>query len=176
LICFCFFLIWKVFAFIPPRSQASPPLKPGDILPPLAGQTLIGKWLDIASIFGSGPTVVAFSFSRPGGRDAQLWIQRLEADDPHLPIYTVIFLESVPGLFRSMAVAGIKNEMPPALQDRTLLVYRDQDLWRKRLQLANERNACVMLLWPIGRVQWLTSGPFADAFNSELGKSIRALN
>jgi hypothetical protein len=151
-------------------------LKPGDILLPLAGQTLTGKSLKIVSTLRSGPVVVVFSMSRADGRDAQLWIQRLEEDGLHLPIYTVIFLESVPGLFRSMAVAGIKNEMPPALQDRTLLVYRDHDLWRTRLQIANERNACMMLLRPTGKVQWLTSKPFCDAFNPEFSKSIRALN
>ena len=151
-------------------------LKPGDFLPPLAGQALTGKWLDIASVFGGDPAVVGFSFSRAGGRDAQLWTQRLMKDDPHLAIYTVIFLESVPGFFRGMAVSGIKDGMPPALQDRTILLYRDEDLWRQRLQVANERHACVMLLGPTGRVQWTTSGPFAEAIYSEFSKSMLALN
>jgi hypothetical protein len=97
-------------------------------------------------------------------------------DDPHLAIYTVIFLESVPGLFRAMAVSGIKDGMPPALQDRTILLYRDEDLWRHRLQVANKGHACVMLVEPNARVQWMTVGPFADALYSEFSKSIRALN
>jgi hypothetical protein len=151
-------------------------LKPGDILPPLAGQALTGKWLDIASVSGGNPAAVVFSFSRAGGRDAQLWTQRLMKDDPHLAICTVIFLESVPGLFRAMAVSGIKDGMPPPLQDRTILLYRNEDLWRQRLQVANERHTCVMLLGPTGRVQWMTPGPFSDALYSEFGKSIRALN
>jgi len=103
---------------------------------------------------------VVFSFSRAGGRDAQLWTQRLMKDDPHLANYTVIFLESVPGLFRPIAVSGIKDGMPPVLQDRTILLYRNEDLWRQRLQVTNERNACVMLLGSAGQVQWVTSGPF----------------
>ena len=159
-----------------PAQLGQPYLKPGEILPPLASQALTGKWLDIASSNRGSPAVVVFSFSRAGGRDAQLWTQRLMKDDPHLTIYTVIFLESVPGLFRAMAVSGIKDGMPPALQDRTILLYRDEDLWRQRLQVANERHTCVMLLGPTGRVQWMTPGPFSDALYSEFGKSIRALN
>lgn len=151
-------------------------LKPGDTLPPLAAQALTGKWLDIASVPGGNPTVVVFSFSRAGGRDARLWTQRLMKDDPHLAIYTVIFLESVPGLFRSVAVAGIKESMPSALQDRTILLYRDENLWKERLQVVNERRACVMLLGPTRRIQWMTLGPFADALYGEFTISIRAMN
>jgi hypothetical protein len=40
-------------------------LKPGDILPPLAGQALTGKWLDIASAFGANPAVVVFPSVAP---------------------------------------------------------------------------------------------------------------
>lgn len=150
-------------------------LKPGDIPPSLAGQALTGKWVDITSASSGNPAVVVFSFSRAGGRDAELWTQHLMKGDPHLAIYTVIFLESVPGLFRAMAVSGIKDGMPSALQDRTILLYRDEDLWKQRLQVANERHACVMLLGPTGRVQWMKSGPFADALYSEFSKSIGAL-
>jgi ATP10 protein len=175
-----FFASLSISLFLLSAHSAAQPgqsyLKPGDILPPLAGQALTGKWLDIALVFGDNPAVVVFSFSRAGGRDAQLWTQRLLKDDPHLAIYIVIFLESVPGLFRVMAVSGIKDGIPPALQDRTILLYRDEDLWRQRLQVANERHACVMLLGPIGRVRWMTSGPFADALYLEFSKSVRALN
>lgn len=159
-----------------PAQSGQPYLKPGDILPPLAGQALTGKWLDIASAIGGKPAVMIFSFSRAGGRDAQMWTQRIMKDDPHLAIYTVIFLESVPGLFRAMAVSGIKDGMPPSLQDRTILLYRDEGLWRQRLQVANERHACVMLLGPADRVQWMTSGPFTDALYLALSKSIRGVN
>lgn len=43
-------------------------LKPGDILPPLAGQALTGKWVDFASVLGGNPAVVVFSFSRAGAK------------------------------------------------------------------------------------------------------------
>jgi hypothetical protein len=176
-----FFLASLAISLFPLSARSSvqagqPYLKPGDILPPLVGHALTGKWLDSASVFGGNPAVVVFSFSRAGGRDAQLWTQRVMKDDPHLAIYTVIFLESVPGLFRPMAVSGIKDGMPPALQDRTMLLYRDEDLWRQRLRVVNESHACVMLLGPTGRVQWMTLGPFADALYSEFTKSIRALH
>ena len=161
------------------QSAAQPDasnLRPGDTVSPLAGKALTGKWLDIASVLGGKPAVVVYSFSRAGGHDAQSWTERVTKDDPSLAIYNVIFLESVPGMFRAMAVSGIKGGMPLAQQDRTILLYEDEALWKRRLQAANERQACVMLLGPTGRIQWMTAGPYADALYSEFNKTIRGLN
>ena len=82
-------------------EQGTSLLKPGDALPPLAGQTVAGKPLDLPTAAEGKIAVVIFSFSRAGGRDAQNWAQHLSKDDPHLSIYSAIFLESVPRLFRS---------------------------------------------------------------------------
>jgi hypothetical protein len=156
-------------------AQAGPaPLKPGDILPPLAGQALTGKSLDVALGLAGSPAVVIFSFSRAGGRDAQRWIERLQKHEPGLAIYTIIFLESVPGLFRGMAVSGIKAGMPSAMQARTLLLYRDEDLWKNRLQSTNEGQACLTLIRPSGQIEWMTSGPLSDAAYAEFTRSIQA--
>jgi hypothetical protein len=65
--------------------------------------------------------------------------------------------------------------IPPTLQDRTILLYRDEDLWKQRLQVVNERRACVLPLGPTRVVQWMTPGSFAEAHYWELMKSIRAL-
>ena len=148
-------------------------LKLGDTLPPLAGEGLNGKRVDVVSDSGGKPAVVVYAFSRAGGHDAQLWSDRLMKDDPHLAIYTVIFLESVPGMFRGLAVSGIKSGMPVALLERTIILYRDEDLWKKRLQVGIERNACVMLMNSSSRVEWITTGPFAEARYAELRRSIR---
>jgi hypothetical protein len=151
-------------------------VKPGDSLPRIAGQALTGEWLDLPSVAGGSPAVVIFSFSRAGGRDAQNWTQNLSKDDPHLAIYTVIFLESVPRLFRAIVVSEIKGGMPIAIQDRTVLLYQDESLWKRRLQITDESHACVILIRPDGHIQWMTSEPFAGTPYLELRKQIRALN
>ena len=157
-------------------SQTAPSrLRYGDMMPSLAGQTLSGMWVDLPQATGGKPAVVVFSFSRAGGRDAQSWTQHLSADNPGLTIYTVIFLEGVPRFFRSMAVSGIKSEMPAAMQDKTVLLYRDEQLWKQRLQLGDERHACVALIGVHGEIRWMASDSFTDPRYSELGKMIVAL-
>jgi len=88
-----------------------------DGLPALAGQTITGENLDLPAAADDMQAVLISPFSRAGGRDAQNWAQRLSKDHPHLSIYMAIFLESVPRLFRPLAVTGIRNGIP-LLQDR----------------------------------------------------------
>lgn len=104
--------------------------------------------------------MVIFSFSRDGGRDAQNWAQHLSKDDPHLPIYTAIFLESVPRMFRSFAVSGIRGGMPPVMLDRTLLLYHQQTSWEQRLHVTDESYAYV--LRRDGHIRSIFPGPFSD--------------
>ncbi len=154
-----------------PRSSV---LRLGDPLPALAGQTLTGKQLDVNAAAGAGQPVLILSFSRAGGRDAENWAQRLQKDFPQLTIYTAIFLESVPSLFRPMAISAIRNGMPHSMQDRTIVLYRDENIWKQRLQVNSISCAGVILLGPDGHINWTTPGPFTDGLYQELSRLIRA--
>ncbi len=144
-------------------QPGSPPLRPGDVLPSVAGETLSGKPLDLPTAAQDRAAVVIFSFSRAGGRDAQNWAQHLAKDYPRLDIYNVIFLESVSRLFRGMAVSGIRSGMPPAVQDRSAIVYRLQSIWEQRLQVTNEADATVVVLGRAGSIRGMARGPFAES-------------
>jgi hypothetical protein len=156
-------------------QTVSPRLDYGVTMPSLAGQTLSGKWMDLPTVAAGKPAVVIFSFSRAAGRDAQNWTEHLSRDEPRLSIYTVIFLESVPRILRGAALAGIRSGMPSALQERTIPLYRDEDLWKQRLQVVTESHACITLLRPDGKIQWMSWESFGEARYSELKKQIQAL-
>jgi hypothetical protein len=153
-------------------EQGTSLLKPGDVLPPLVGQTVAGKPLDLPTAAADKVAVLIFSFSRGGGRDAQNWAQYVSKDDPHLPIYTAIFLESVPRMFRAIAVSGIRSGMPPVILDQTLLLYQQQNSWEQRLHVKDESYACVLVLDQSGRIRWITLGPFSDSLYLRLRKEI----
>ncbi len=159
-----------------PAQTALSPLKPDDTMPVLDGQALTGKGIDLPEAVSGGQAAVMLSFSRAGGRDAQNWAQHLSRDYPRLAIYTVIFLESVPRLFRPVAISGIRGGIPLAMQDRTMLLYRDENLWKQRLQVTDESHASLILLGSKGHIQWITPGPFANALYLALSKQIRTPN
>jgi hypothetical protein len=132
-------------------------------MPSLAGQTLSGNPLDLEAFTRDKAAVVIFSFSRAGGRDARTWAQHFSKEDPSLAICDVIFLDSVPRLFRPMVVAEIRGGMPPDLRDRTLLLFQQQTSWQQRLHVSDEDYASVLVLGPTGLVRWISQGPFTEA-------------
>jgi hypothetical protein len=146
----------------PVRAQPRQTLIPGDALPSLSAQTLTGKQLNLPSHSDDGLALVIFSFSRAGGRDAQKWAQAFSKQEPQARIYTVIVLESVPKLFQPMAVSAIRRGMPISMQDQTMILYRDENLWKQRLQVTDVSRACVILFDLGGHIKWLTTGPFTE--------------
>jgi hypothetical protein len=145
----------------------------GDPLPQLSGQTLTTKVLELPAAAAGQRAVVVFSFSRTAGKDARLWNEHTSRDFPDaVPHFTVIVLESVPKLIRSMAVSGIKSSMPVPAQDRTIILYRDEKLWKLRLSVADSDRAYVLLLGPDGHIRWSNSAAFADSEYAQLKKEI----
>jgi hypothetical protein len=144
-------------------ERGTAPLQPGNALPALSGQTLSGKLLELPAAARNHVSVAIFSFSRAGGRDARKWAQQLSKDDPHVAIYNVIFLESVPRVLRSVVVSGIRNQMPSTMRDQTVFLYQQQTSWEQRLHIEDTDYACVVVLGRTGLIRSVSSGPFTDA-------------
>ncbi len=155
-----------------PMDAAQPsaaPLRIGDTLPPVSGQTLTGQTLRLPAASLGQASILIFSFSRVAGKDARQWNEHLvNGSSGGIPVYMVIMLESAPKLFRGMAIAGIKSTMPPLQQSRTIVLYSDEQLWKSRLAVTNDSRAFVLLLDENGRLRWMNSGAFTDAEYSRL--------
>ena len=155
------------FTFVGSANAAqsnAPSLNIGDLLPDLFGQTLTGKALSLPGAIGDKPAVLVFSFSRKAATDARLWNEHLLNDfGDVIAIYGIIELESAPKLFRGMAISGIKSSMPLSAQDRTIVLYQDEKLWKQHLAVSDDGHAYVILLGQDGRVLWMNSGSFADS-------------
>lgn len=150
-------------------------LPTGDVLPALSGETLSGKRLDLPTARAGSPSILVFSFAKAAGADSHLWNERLGKDlgpDSPVRVFRVIVLESAPKLFRGMAVSGIKSGLPKPLWDRTLLLYKDEDLWKQRLAVASDKHAYLVVLDGEGRVQWMSNGAFNEAEYGELKKGL----
>jgi hypothetical protein len=145
------------------------PLQRGQTLPQISGQALTGRSIELPAAVSGKPAIVIFSFSKTAGNDARSWNERLSRDFPKdVPSFTIIMLESVPKLFRGMALSGIKGSMPIAMQDRTLVLYRDETLWKQRLAFSEDSRAYVILLGPDGRIVWRSEGAFTEDAYAQL--------
>lgn len=147
----------------------------GEVLSPVGGETLSGKPAELPAMGAGSSRIVVFSFSKAASADSKQWNERvakdLGADSPAIVI-TAIVLEAVPRLFRGMAISGIKSDMPRALWDKTILVYKDEAAWKKRLAVSSDKHAYVLLLDGEGRARWMSSGAFTEAEYARLRKQI----
>jgi ATP10 protein len=140
------------------------PLHPGELFPTISGITLSGRLLELPAAASGKPAVVIFSFSRTAGKDAHLWNEHLARGFSNaVPGYELIVMESVPKLFRGMAMSGIRSSMPPSMQDRTVVLYQDEKLWKRRLAVSDNNRAYVVLLGPDGHLRWSNSGAYTDS-------------
>ena len=107
--------------------------------------------------------MLLFSFSRTAGKDAHLWNERLARDfSSAVPAYEVVVLESVPKLFRGLALSGIRSGMPLSMQDRTIVLYQDEKLWKTRLAASDNNRAYVVLLAPDGQLRWSNATAYSS--------------
>jgi hypothetical protein len=151
-------------------------LHAGELFPTISGITLSGKLLELPAAASGKPAVVVFSFSRTAGKDAQLWNEHLaKGFSTALPSYDVIVMESVPKLFRGVAISGIRSSMPPSMQDQTIVVYQDEKLWKLRLAVFDNSRAYVVLLGPDGRLRWSNTGAYTDAEYARMKNAIELL-
>jgi ATP10 protein len=135
---------------------------PGQMFPQLSGQTLTGKSVELPAATMGKPAVVIVSFSKTAGNDARSWNERLSRDSKDVPSYTIIVLESVPKLFRGLAVSSIKGSMPVPMQDRTFVLYSDEKLWKQRVAFSGDSRAYVILLGPDGRIRCSSKEAFTE--------------
>jgi hypothetical protein len=166
-----------LFAALSLRAEPdTAPLQAGQMLPPVSGQTLTGKTLDLPAAAAGKPSVVVFSFSKAAGKDSRLWSERLTRDAPAVADYTIIELESLPKLLRGMVLSSIKGGMPPQLQERTIVLYHDAALWKQRLACSDDDRAYVILLGPDGHMRWKNDGPFSEPSYAVLRKNLDQLH
>ena len=158
------------------RSFAAIPLRRGDPLPDITGQSLSGNSADLATAVEGKIALVIFSLSKGGDKDTKLWDSALLRDfgsNQSVALSTVIMLESAPRLLRGVIVSGIKNDMPPPLHTSTIVSYEDETLWKQRLDVVNDRRAYAILLGQDGRISWKNSGALNNAENKELKTKVQ---
>ena len=163
-----FFVTAVFLAFALPGRDASgsnaQPLRSGDAFPQFSGRTLAGKSVMLPNDAAGRPVALVFSFSRKAAGDAHLWSDSLSRDAANpTAYYGVILLESAPKMFQKLAVAGMRSVLPASAQQRTIVLLRGEELWRRRLGASYVSRAYVLLLGPHGEIRWRNSGPFSGA-------------
>jgi hypothetical protein len=157
-------------------QSVTAPLQVGAVFPKFSGRTVTDRPFALTGSSTDKPTVLVFSFSRTAGKDARLWNEHLAKEFPDtISAYGVIQLESAPKIFRRFAISGIESSMPVSVQDRTIVLYHDEQLWKQRLGVKDESRAYVVLLDRSGIIRWMNSGAFSEVTYGRLKNALPAL-
>jgi ATP10 protein len=151
------------------------PLHVGDALPVIAGETTSGKTLALPPAAAGKAAILVFSFSRAGGNDAHIWNDHVAikaGDDSRVPSFTVMMLESVPRVLRGMVASSIRKQMPAAMYERCIVVFRDEAIWKQRFAASDLGRAYVLLIDGGSRICWMNSGPFSDSAFQQLREAV----
>lgn len=152
-------------------------LKPGAVLPDVSGETLTGRVATLPGAARGKVTLIVFSFSREAGAEGRAWTERFVRDfgsNWRVWSFSVIVLQSVPGLLRGVVVAQIRKGTPIALRDRVLLVYREEDAWKRRLGVSSDKDVSLLLIGADGTIRWVHHGRFSEPDYARLAAELVA--
>jgi hypothetical protein len=137
-------------------------LAAGPSWPTTEGETLAGGRLRLPDAAKGQPALILFTFTREAGTAAKPWASRFLKDFPAVPVYQVAMLEKAPRLVRGLIRSGMRKDMPPVLQARTVLLYTGDAAWRTRLGISDDALPYVAILNTQGQVAWDYRGAFSE--------------
>ena len=145
------------------------------VIPHTEAETLSGKkivWPDAAS---GHPAVFIVGFSRAGGDSSGRWGKQLRQEFSNVQIYSVAELQDAPKMVRGMIRHSMRGNIPQNEQDTFVVLYQDEDVWKKLADFSDPNDAYMLLVDSMGRIRWRTHGKVPDqravnALRNEIGK------
>lgn len=154
-------------------------LEQGTRLPSVMGKTLSGAEINLPSHLKGKNALLVFSFTKASGKLAQQWTEAFSKDysiHDHTTMMQLIFLESVPRLFRGIVSSSIKKSIPKNLSEQTMLLYKDELKWKQRVGFKEKDDApFLLLLDPEGNIQWFYHGVFEKQSHETLTEQVNRL-
>jgi hypothetical protein len=143
----------------------------GAAWPETEAETLSGRKVTLPAVFGGKPAVVVWSFSKGAGEKSQAWLAPLHKEGWNA--WGAAMLEAAPRFIRPMIRGGMKKDMPAALQDRQLLLYKDEKGWRARLSVKDDALPLLVVLDAAGNVAWSRASLFDPQVLAEVNQRLR---
>ena len=135
-------------------------------IPHTEAETLAGKKIVLPDVFGGHPAILVIGFSRSGGDSAGRWSKQLRQDlaqDKNVRIFSVAELQDAPKLARGLIRHGMRGGIPQNEHDSFVLLYQDEDVWKKLAEFSDTNNAYILLVDSGGNISWRTQGKNPDA-------------
>jgi hypothetical protein len=148
----------------------------GQSLPFFDGESLAGKKFIMPGAVHGHPAVLVVCFTHASGPHCTEWTKRLESDfknNADLEIYTVIFLEEAPKMFRGVAKSGIRSGVAKEDYDRYLIVTDHEKEVKAAVHFQEPDDAYLLVLDPDGIVRWTSHGAVSNETVGKIRELVR---
>ena len=141
------------------------------VIPVTEAQTLSGKKIVLPDASNGHTTVFIIGFSRAGGDSSGRWDKQLRQEfktGDNLQIYNVAELEDTPKMVRGLIRHSMQGNIPQNQWDTFLVLYQDEDVWKKLAEFSDPKDAYVLLVDSAGRIRSRAHGkaPEPQAVNA----------
>jgi hypothetical protein len=134
-------------------------------IPHTEAETLAGKKIVLPDVFAGHPAILVIGFSRSGGDSAGRWSKRLRqeiAADKNLQMFSVAELQDAPKLARGLIRHGMRGGVPQNEHDSFVLLYQDEDVWKKLAEFSDTNDAYVLVVDSAAAIRWRAHGKSPD--------------
>ena len=146
------------------------------VFPPMQGQNLEGRTVEMPRDFAGALNVVFVAFKREQQADVDSWGAALDAlrkRHADLRVYELPTLGRRYRLMRPMIDGGMRRGIPdPTVRAATITLYIDKDPFKRALGITTEDRIEVLLVDRSGKIRWQRSGRMTPALRAELEAAI----
>ncbi len=135
-------------------------------LPVTPAETLSGHKLEFPTALAGKTAVCVFGFSKGAGDRTKVWMERLSHDG--IDAWSVANLEKAPAMVRGMIRGGMRKGTPASQLDHSLIMTKDEQIWRQALGVKQDNLPVVVLLDSSGQIFWKYEGVFSDEAYQQL--------
>jgi hypothetical protein len=163
-------------ALLPAEAQDPALLKPGDLLPRLAGKFLTDREVVLPEAAAGKLALLALGFSYNSRFAVEEWTGRFRQEfrsQEGVIFFEIPMLGGLARLARPFIDGGMRKGTPQELHENVITVYGGGGPWKKRTGYRDPDAAYLILIDEAGHVAWLHAGAFQEAAFGELARVIR---
>jgi hypothetical protein len=153
-------------------------IQPGESLPPLRGEFLTGREVQLPDAASGRFALLALGFSYNSRFPVEAWIGRFRKDfggNPHVTFYEIPMIGGMARLGKWFIDSGMRRGTPEKDRENVITVYGGTDSWKQRMGYQSPDAAYLVLLDKRGVVRWRHSGAFDEEAYRDLHAQVSAL-
>ncbi len=168
----------SVLPMILVASALIPAIQPGETLPPLRGEFLIGRQAQLPDAASGRVALLALGFTYDSRFPVEAWIGRFRKDFGSNPLVTFYEIPMIGGMARLgkwFIDSGMRKGTPAEDRENVITVYGGVDSWKQRMGYQSPDAAYLVLLDRHGVVRWCHAGSFDEQAYKDLHAQVAAL-